>query len=104
MLPCLIVGFAVQVVVGALCYLVPVMLGGGPAAVRASIQQVAALGRSRVALLNLGVLVVVLAPGAGRTLGLLVAGVAVVADVAVLALTAVRASRRTASPGAAAIP
>lgn len=103
-LPCLIVGFAVQVVVGALCYLVPVMLGGGPAAVRASIQQVAALGRSRVALLNLGVLVVVLAPGAGRTLGLLVAGVAVVADVAVLALTAVRASRRTASPGAAAIP
>lgn len=96
-LVCLIVGFAVQVVVGALCYLVPVMLGGGPAAVRASIQQVAVLGRSRVAVLNLGVLVAVFAPGPGRTIGLLLAGAAVVADVAVLVLTAVRAARRTAA-------
>ncbi len=93
----LIVGFAVQVVVGALCYLVPVMLGGGPAAVRASIQQVAVLGRSRVAVLNLGVLIAVLAPGPGRTIGLLLAGAAVVADVAVLVLTAARAARRTAA-------
>ena len=54
--PLLAVGFVVQILLGALTYLIPVMLGGGPAAVRESIARIEWAGRSRVLLANIGLL------------------------------------------------
>ncbi len=55
--PLLAVGFVAQVLLGALSYLVPVVLGGGPAAVRRMNQDLDAGGALRVVLVNLGLLV-----------------------------------------------
>jgi len=55
LVPLLLVGFVAQVLVGALTYLLPVLLGGGPSAVRAGIARLARAGPLRVAMLNTGV-------------------------------------------------
>jgi nitrite reductase (NO-forming) len=57
----LLVGFAAQLLLGALSYLVPVVLGGGPTAARATGAALDAAARTRVAVVNVG-LVVLLAP------------------------------------------
>jgi nitrite reductase (NO-forming) len=55
LVPALAVGFVLQRLLGALMYLLPVVLGGGPAAVRASIERLAPGWRWRLAALNAGV-------------------------------------------------
>ncbi len=57
----LVVGFAVQVLFGALSYLLPSVLGGGPTLVRAGLARTGRWGLGRVLVVNLG-LVVCLAP------------------------------------------
>jgi nitrite reductase (NO-forming) len=58
--PYLAAGFVAQVLLGALSYLIPVVMGGGPAAVRATNRDLDAGGALRVSLTNLGLLVCVL--------------------------------------------
>ncbi len=58
LVPVLSAGFVLQVLLGALTYLLPVVRGGGPAAVRAGIEQLAPWWRVRVMALNTGVLLV----------------------------------------------
>ena len=58
--PGLAVGFAAQVLVGALSYLVPVVTGGGPAGARAANLELDRGGPLRVAVTNAGVLVFLL--------------------------------------------
>lgn len=52
----LLVGFAAQVLLGALSYLVPVVLGGGPTAARATGAVLDTAGRTRAAVVNAGLL------------------------------------------------
>ncbi|AKT52757.1 hypothetical protein ADJ73_10565 [Arsenicicoccus sp. oral taxon 190] len=54
------VGFVAQVLFGALSYLLPVMLGGGPAAVRETTRITQRFGGFRVAVTSLGLLVCLL--------------------------------------------
>ncbi len=58
--PYLAAGFVAQVLLGALSYLIPVVMGGGPAAVRAANRDLDAGGALRVSLTNLGLIVCVL--------------------------------------------
>ena len=53
-------GFAAQVLLGAMTYLVPVVLGGGPAVVRATVAALERGGALRVALVNAGLVLCVL--------------------------------------------
>lgn len=88
-------GFAAQVLLGALTYLVPVVLGGGPARVRESTDMLERGGMTRVAVINLG-LIVVLAPVPDQVRGVVstVMLLAYAAFLVLLALT-VRAARRS---------
>ena len=58
LVPLLAVGFVLQVLLGALTYLLPVVRGGGPAAVRAGISRLAPWWRVRVVALNTGALLI----------------------------------------------
>ena len=58
--PALAAGFAAQILFGALSYLLPVVLGGGPAAVRAANQEFNRLAAFRVTIINLGLAVCLL--------------------------------------------
>ena len=51
--PSFVVGFLVQILLGAMTYLLPVTMGGGPAAVRAGNRELNRFSVGRVALLNL---------------------------------------------------
>lgn len=80
--PVLLVGFVAQVLAGGLTFLVPVVVGGGPARVRRSIAVAERLPVARLAAVNLGLLAVVLplpaaAARAGWVLVLLGLGVTV---------------------------
>ncbi|HSN06432.1 MAG TPA: hypothetical protein VLV82_03730 [Candidatus Angelobacter sp.] len=64
----LLVGFAAQLLLGALTYLVPVVLGGGPAAARATGAVLDTAGRTRAVVVNAGlVLALVPLPDGVRT-------------------------------------
>jgi len=74
LIPPLAVGFVLQTLLGALTYLLPVIQGGGPARVRAAIEQLSPWWRVRVATLNAGALLVAVsgalnAPSAVSALG-----------------------------------
>ncbi|MBI1378313.1 MAG: hypothetical protein GC157_12645 [Frankiales bacterium] len=98
-LPMLVLGFAVQTVIGALTYLVPVMLGGGPDAVRRSIVRVQRGGRVRLVMGNAALVGAVVLPRAdARALCLAACVVVLLLDVGVLALGAVSARTRAAVP------
>ncbi|WP_411283758.1 multicopper oxidase domain-containing protein [Lapillicoccus sp.] len=58
LIPPLAVGFVLQTLLGALTYLLPVIQGGGPARVRAGIEQLSPWWRVRVTTLNAGALLV----------------------------------------------
>lgn len=100
--PFLVVGFAAQVLLGALCYLVPVAVGGGPTPVRAANAVVDRGGPPRVAATNAGLLVCVLpVPSAVRALAsMLVLGC--LAAALSLLLLSIRAARsaKASRPGA----
>lgn len=58
LVPLLAVGFVLQILVGALTYLLPVIQGGGPAKVRARIEGLSPWWRARLTALNIGALLV----------------------------------------------
>jgi len=58
LVPLLAVGFVLQILLGALTYLLPVIQGGGPAGVRAGIEHLSPWWRMRVVALNSGALLV----------------------------------------------
>jgi nitrite reductase (NO-forming) len=90
----LAVGFAAQVLLGALSYLVPVVLGGGPSSVRAADATLARGGALRITAIDLGLLVCVLpVPSVVRVACslLVLAGLAAFLP---LLVAAVRSSRR----------
>ncbi|MGZ4493805.1 MAG: multicopper oxidase domain-containing protein [Nocardioides sp.] len=92
--PALAVGFGAQVLLGALSYLVPVALRGGPAPVRAANIELDRGGALRVVLTNAGLLVCLLpVPGEVRVLnaGLVLVGLG---SFVPLLFRAMRASRR----------
>ncbi|KRE61405.1 copper oxidase [Nostocoides sp. Soil756] len=89
--PYLAAGFVAQVLLGATSYLIAVVMGGGPAAVRATNRDLDAGGALRVSLTNLGLLVCVLpVPSLVRV----VSSVLVLAALASFVPILVRASRR----------
>ncbi|MCS6711334.1 multicopper oxidase domain-containing protein [Brachybacterium sp. EF45031] len=61
----LVVGFALQVLLGAMSHLMPTVMGGGPRAVKASLAVMSRAAAFRVAVLNLVLLVVVAWAGLG---------------------------------------
>lgn len=98
--PALAVGFAAQVLYGAMSYLMPVVLRGGPSAVRAATAVLERGAPLRLTLANLGLLVAVLpVPPAVQTLAglLVVAGFAAFLPLVALAAKASRRAKAAAS-------
>jgi len=94
--PLLAAGFGAQVLLGALSYLVPVALGGGPRAVRAATTALDRAAAFRVVLVNAGLLVAVLpVPTLVRVLCSFLAfgGMAVFLPLLVVAIRRSRAAR-----------
>ncbi|MEO7006135.1 MAG: multicopper oxidase domain-containing protein [Terrimesophilobacter sp.] len=60
LVPLFTVGFAAQILLGALSYLLPVVLGGGPEAARASARELDRVGVFRIVVINFGILLYVL--------------------------------------------
>lgn len=58
--PALAAGFAAQILFGALSYLLPVVLGGGPTAVRAANRELNRLAAFRVTIINVGLAICLL--------------------------------------------
>ncbi|GAB2869956.1 multicopper oxidase domain-containing protein [Nocardioides pacificus] len=93
--PFLAAGFGAQVLLGALGYLVPMALGGGPAPVRAANEVMDRGGALRIAAANAGLVVCALpVPSLVRVLASVVALVALASSVPLL-LIAIRTSHRT---------
>jgi nitrite reductase (NO-forming) len=94
LVPLFAVGFAAQILLGALSYLLPVVLGGGPEAARASARELDRAGVFRSVVTNFGILLYVLpVPGLVKVaLAVLVAGT--LASFLVLAVRAVVVARR----------
>ena len=59
-IPVFLIGFAGQLLIGALTFLVPVILGGGPSSVRKHIERLSALWQVRLLILNFAALLVIL--------------------------------------------
>jgi nitrite reductase (NO-forming) len=92
--PALAVGFAAQVLVGAMSYLMPVVLRAGPSAVRAASSELDRGGLLRLALVNGGLVLSLLsAPGIVREAGQVMVLSGLVAFLPLMVLAA-RASRR----------
>ncbi len=88
----IVVGFAVQLLFGALSYLIPSVLGGGPSVVRAAQAPLERAARWRLAVVNVGLVVCLLpVPDAVRVAVSTLVLVALVAFVPLL-LSAVRAA------------
>jgi nitrite reductase (NO-forming) len=99
----LLVGFAAQTLLGALSYLIPVVLGGGPTAARASIRMLDTAGGSRVVVVNAGLAVALLPLPAPAGALVLVAVLGALALFLPLAIRAVLVARRL-TRGRAAAP
>ncbi|MFV0458330.1 MAG: multicopper oxidase domain-containing protein [Actinomycetales bacterium] len=100
LVPFLAVGFAAQVLLGALGYLVPSVLGGGGRAVRAGVQVLDRAGAFRIAVVNLALFCLLLpAPAAVRIGCAVILVTALTAQLPLLVL-AMRASRRARRTGA----
>ncbi|PZO59538.1 MAG: copper oxidase, partial [Pseudoxanthomonas suwonensis] len=69
-----VAGFLLQVLLGAMSYLLPVTMGGGPRAVRASLAAMSRFAAARVAIYNLVVALFVLADAGNAVGGALFAG------------------------------
>ncbi|MDO8147485.1 multicopper oxidase domain-containing protein [Isoptericola sp. b515] len=99
--PFLAAGFGAQLLLGALGYLVPVALGGGPAPVRTANAVLDRAAPLRVAVTNAGLLVCVLpVPSTVRVLASVLVLASLAATLPLLVL-AVRASRRAKAQAAA---
>ena len=92
-LPPVLAGFAGQTLIGALTFLLPVVLGGGPAALKRNAALLERFWRTRLTLINLGLAAAVLPlPGPAPAVGLGTA-VAALAAFVPLAVAAVLRSR-----------
>ncbi|MEO6944018.1 MAG: multicopper oxidase domain-containing protein [Lacisediminihabitans sp.] len=91
------VGFAAQILLGALSYLLPVVLGGGPDAARRSSAELNRAGLFRAVVLNLGIVVYLLPSSSFVRVAMSILVFAVLASFLVLAMRAVLASRKAAS-------
>ncbi|GAB2760084.1 multicopper oxidase domain-containing protein [Nocardioides pakistanensis] len=101
MTPFLAAGFGAQVLLGALSYLVPMALGGGPLAVRAANTVLDRGGALRIVAVNGGLLLAVLpVPSVVRVVATSVVLIGLAAFVPLL-MSAIRASRRAKAAQAA---
>ncbi|MFE1441711.1 multicopper oxidase domain-containing protein [Streptomyces sp. NPDC058739] len=94
LVPVLLVGFVGQILVGALTYLLPIVLSGGPGE-RAALRAVLERGwAARLVLLNLGLALLALPlPGPVGTVGTLLAAAAVAAFLALVVWALVRGAQ-----------
>lgn len=101
--PALAAGFAAQVLLGALSYLIPVVLGGGAAAVRAANAVLDRAGPLRVTMVNAGLLAALSTESSPvRVLGsaLVLLGLAIFVPLAGLAVRAALRAKADPKPGA----
>ena len=104
LVPYFAVGFGGQLMIGALSYLIPVVLGGGPRASKATARELDRAGLFRVTVIN-GGLVLTLLPLPELVLGALAAVVlATLASFIVLMVRALRTNRLTRTPPGAGLP
>jgi len=97
--PLLVFGFLAQVLIGALSYLLPVVLAGRPSATQAATATLDRFGATRVTAANAGLLLTVLpVPAAVVTAGWWVTGLALAAFLPLAVLAVVRARRILAAP------
>ncbi|WP_421741054.1 multicopper oxidase domain-containing protein [Cellulomonas sp.] len=94
LVPYLAVGFAAQVLLGALSYLVPVVLGGGPAAAKATAAELDRGGLFRVIAVNAALGVSLLPVSSSLTVALSLLVVGCMASFLVLFARALRTNRR----------
>ncbi|KRD44752.1 copper oxidase [Cellulomonas sp. Root930] len=94
LVPYLAVGFAAQVLLGALSYLVPVVLGGGPAASKATAAELDRGGLFRVVTVNAALGVSLLPVSSSLTVALSLLVVGCMASFLVLFARALRTNRR----------
>src|SRR5690606_17225826 len=103
--PYLAAGFAAQVVVGALSYLIPVVLGGGPTPVRVGTTGFDAAGPLRVTVANTALIVCALPVSSLMRVAASILYLIAMGSFLVVMLLAMRAQRRAkapvAEPGAA---
>ncbi len=92
--PYLVAGFVVQVLVGALSYLIPVVLGGGPAAVRVGIAGFDRLGPLRITVANIALFVCALPVTSVTRVAASALYLLAVASFLVVLFVAMRAQRR----------
>lgn len=92
--PYLVAGFVVQVLVGALSYLIPVVLGGGPAAVRVGTVAFDRLGPLRITVANVGLFVCALPVSSVTRVVASALYLLAIASFLVVLLVAMRAQRR----------
>jgi nitrite reductase (NO-forming) len=90
LVPMFITGFVIQVLLGALSYLLPVVLGRGPAAGRHTAAVLEVWAWPRIAALNAGVLLVTLHNSIARAVGWVLFGVAVGTFVVLAAAASLR--------------
>lgn len=104
LVPAFVVGFAAQVLAGALSALLPVVLGGGPAVARRTAAELDRAGVLRCVLLNGALLLFVTATASVVRVATSALGLAVAVWFLVLAVRAVRLSRRQPGPEPDAAP
>jgi nitrite reductase (NO-forming) len=94
LVPYFAVGFAAQILLGALSHLVPVVLGGGPAALKATAAELDRGGLVRVVLVNGGLTLSLLPVSSSLTVALSLLIVAALASFLVLFARALGTNRR----------
>ncbi|TFC21848.1 multicopper oxidase domain-containing protein [Cryobacterium glucosi] len=94
LVPYFAIGFAAQILLGALSHLVPVVLGGGPAALKATAAELDRGGLFRVVVVNGALLLSLLPVSSTLTVALSMLIVATLASFLVLFTRALRANRR----------
>ncbi|TFD85553.1 copper oxidase [Cryobacterium lactosi] len=94
LVPYFAIGFAAQILLGALSHLVPVVLGGGPAALKATAAELDRGGLFRVVVVNGGLALLLLPVSSTVTVVLSMLVVATMAGFLVLFTRALRANRR----------
>jgi nitrite reductase (NO-forming) len=111
LVPYFAVGFAAQILLGALSHLVPVVLGGGPAALKATAAELDRGGLVRVVLVNGGLTLSLLPVSSSLTVALSLLIVAALASFLVLFARALGTNRRVRAlplvripPGARPVP
>ena len=104
LVPYFAVGFGGQIMIGALSFLIPVVLGGGPRASRATAHELDRAGLFRVSVVN-GALVLTLLPVPDFvTAALWVAILTTLGAFIVLMVRALRVNRKTRTPPGAQLP